>query len=211
MTGIPSYTPAQLDGLFEIFSLFVRQYLGSWVAMLQPVEIVSIGENNRFVNVLPLIQQFDTNGNLIQITGADTIYNIPIMHPFGTNGEISFNPAVGDKGLLIAGNFDVSNYKKTQDTSPIGSSRSFNWADGFFLPISFRDMPEGLFFRNKESSVKILPELISIIAQAINLGGEGGSGVARLGDEVTVEVTSGSSAGTWKGTITSASEVVKAV
>ena len=47
MTGIPSYTPAQLDGLFEIFSLFVRQYLGSWVAMLQPVEIVSIGENNR--------------------------------------------------------------------------------------------------------------------------------------------------------------------
>lgn len=72
-------------------------------------------------------------------------------------------------------------------------------------------MPEGLFFRNKESSVKILPELISIIAQAINLGGEGGSGVARLGDEVTVEVTSGSSAGTWKGTITSASEVVKAV
>lgn len=211
MTGIPSYTPAQLDGLFEIFSLFVRQYLGSWVAMLQPVEIVSIGENNRFVNVLPLIQQFDTNGNLIQITGADTIYNIPIMHLFGTNGEISFNPAVGDKGLLIAGNFDVSNYKKTQDTSPIGSSRSFNWADGFFLPISFRDMPEGLFFRNKESSVKILPELISIIAQAINLGGEGGSGVARLGDEVTVEVTSGSSAGTWKGTITSASEVVKAV
>lgn len=211
MTGIPSYTPAQLDGLFEIFSLFVRQYLGSWVAMLQPVEIVSIGENNRFVNVLPLIQQFDTNGNLIQITGADTIYNIPIMHPFGTNGEISFNPAVGDKGLLIAGNFDVSNYKKTQDTSPIGSSRSFNWADGFFLPISFRDMPEGLFFRNKESSVKILPELISIIAQAINLGGEGGSGVARLGDEVTVEVTSGSSAGTWKGTITSASKVVKAV
>ncbi len=211
MTGMPSYTPAQLDGLFEIFSLFVRQYLGSWVAMLQPVEIVSIGENNRFVNVLPLIQQFDTNGNLIQITGADTIYNIPIMHPFGTNGEISFNPAVGDKGLLIAGNFDVSNYKKTQDTSPIGSSRSFNWADGFFLPISFRDMPEGLFFRNKESSVKILPELISIIAQAINLGGEGGSGVARLGDEVTVEVTSGSSAGTWKGTITSASEVVKAV
>lgn len=106
MTGIPSYTPAQLDGLFEIFSLFVRQYLGSWVAMLQPVEIVSIGENNRFVNVLPLIQQFDTNGNLIQITGADTIYNIPIMHPFGTNGEISFNPAVGDKGLLIAGNFE---------------------------------------------------------------------------------------------------------
>lgn len=211
MTGIPSYTPAQLEGLFEIFSLFVRQYLGTWLATVQPVEVVSVGEGNRFVNVKPLIEQFDSTNKLIPITTADTIYNIPVMQPHGANGEMSFNPAVGDKGLLIAGNFDISNYKKIQDTSPVGSSRSFNWSDGFFLPVSFHDMPDGLFFRNKESSVKILPALISIIAQAVNLGGEGGAGVARLGDEVTVEVTSGSSAGTWKGTITSASEVVKAV
>lgn len=211
MTGIPSYTPAQLDGLFDIFSLFVRQYLGSWVALLQPVEIVSIGKSNRFVNVLPLIQQFDTNGKPIPITMADTIYNIPVMHPFGANGKMSFNPAAGDQGLLIAGNFDISNYKKTQGTASVASSRNFNWADGFFLPLSFHDMPEGLVLQNKESSVKILPALISVIAQAVNLGGEGGIGVARLGDEVTVEITSGSSAGTWKGTITSASEIVKAV
>lgn len=211
MTGIPSYSPAQLEGLFDIFALFVRQYLGAWVATLQPVEIVSVGESNRFVNVKPLIEQYDSTNKLISITEADIIYNIPVMHLFGANGEMSFNPAAGDKGLLIAGNFDISNYKKMQNTSPVGSSRSFNWSDGFFLPVSFRDTEDGLFFRNNESSVKILPELISIIAKTVNLGGDGGSGVARLGDEVTVEVTSGSSAGTWKGTITSASEVVKAV
>lgn len=211
MTGVPSYTPAELDGLFEIFSLFVRQYLGSWLATVQPVEIASIGESNRFVNVKPLIEQYDSTNELIPITETDVVYNIPVMQPLGANGEMSFNPSVGDKGLLIAGNFDISNYKKTQNTAPVGSSRSFNWSDGFFLPVSFHDTEDGLFFRNKESSVKILPALVSIISQAVNLGGEGGQGVARLGDEVTVEVTSGSSAGTWKGTITSASSVVKAV
>lgn len=211
MTGIPSYSPAQLEGLFDIFALFVRQYLGAWVATLQPVEIVSIGESNRFVNVKPLIEQYDSTNKLIPIADTDIIYNIPVMHLFGANGEMSFNPAVADKGLLIAGNFDISNYKQTQNISPVGSSRSFNWSDGFFLPMSFHDSEAGFFLRNKESSVKILPELISIIAKTVNLGGEGGSGVARLGDKVEVQITSGSSAGTWEGTITSASEVVKAV
>lgn len=43
----------------------------------------------------------------------------------------------------------------------------------------------------------------------VNLAG-GGQGVARLGDAVQVNVTSGSSAGTWSGTITSASSEVTA-
>ena len=44
---------------------------------------------------------------------------------------------------------------------------------------------------------------VNIAAGTTNLG-VGGQQIARLGDEITVEVTSGSSAGTYKGTITSA-------
>lgn len=50
----------------------------------------------------------------------------------------------------------------------------------------------------------------TVNSPAVNLGGEGGQGVARLGDAVEVNVTSGSSAGTWSGTITAASSIVKA-
>ena len=50
----------------------------------------------------------------------------------------------------------------------------------------------------------------TVNSPAVNLGGEGGLGVARLGDAVEVNVTSGSSAGTWSGTITAASSIVKA-
>lgn len=209
--NVPTYNPADLDTLFGIFQLFMRQYLNSWLATLQPVEIVSIGESNRFVNVKPLIEQYGNTNKIIPITDADIIYNIPVMQPFGANGEMRFSPTVGDQGLLITGNFDISKYKQTKQTAPQGSSRAFNWADGFFLPLSFQDAPEGFLLKNQASSVSILPTLITLVAETVNLGDSGGVGVARMGDEVTVEITSGSSAGTWKGTITSASSIVKAV
>ena len=44
---------------------------------------------------------------------------------------------------------------------------------------------------------------VNVDATQTNLG-TGGANIARLGDEVTVEITSGSSAGTYTGTITSA-------
>lgn len=207
----PSYNPADLDSLFGIFQLFMRQYLGAWLATVQPVEIASIAENNRFVNVKPLIQLHGTTNNLIPITDDDIICNIPVMHPLGANGEIRFNPAIGDQGLLVAGNFDITNYKQTKSQAPEGSYRSFNWADGFFLPLSFETADDGLLLRNKQSLIKVLEENINVISQSVNLGGDSGKGVARLGDEVTVQITSGSSAGTWKGTITSSSSVVKAI
>ena len=45
----------------------------------------------------------------------------------------------------------------------------------------------------------------------INLGGEGGNGVAFIGSEVQVTITSGSSAGTYTGTITTGSSKVNVV
>ena len=44
---------------------------------------------------------------------------------------------------------------------------------------------------------------VNIVSPVTNIG-DGGNAIARLGDEVEVEVESGSSAGTWKGKITSA-------
>ena len=52
-------------------------------------------------------------------------------------------------------------------------------------------------------NVDVSAASVNVAASVVNLG-EGGAGIARLGDEVTVEVTGGSSAGTYKGTITSA-------
>ncbi len=52
-------------------------------------------------------------------------------------------------------------------------------------------------------NVNLKAEKVNIDSTITNLGVEG-KNIARLGDEITVEVTGGSSAGTYKGTITSA-------
>ncbi len=55
----------------------------------------------------------------------------------------------------------------------------------------------------KAANTNVESESVNIKSPVTNIG-EGGQNIARLGDEVTVEITSGSSAGTYKGTITSA-------
>ena len=64
-------------------------------------------------------------------------------------------------------------------------------------------------------SVSVKAKIATVDAQTTTVNGKvnlagGGQGVARLGDAVQVNVTSGSSAGTWSGTITSASSEVTA-
>ena len=54
-----------------------------------------------------------------------------------------------------------------------------------------------------QGNVDVSAANVNVSASVTNLG-VGGQPIARLGDEVTVEVTSGSSAGTYTGTITSA-------
>lgn len=66
---------------------------------------------------------------------------------------------------------------------------------------------------NSASNVITATALAQILADApaVDLGGEGGKQVARMGDTIEVTIPSGSSAGTYTGTITGGSAVVKAV
>ena len=60
------------------------------------------------------------------------------------------------------------------------------------------------------SILTLAPAAAALLSDAVDLGEEGGPGVARIGDEVEVRVTGGSSAGTYTGTITEGSDRVSA-
>lgn len=167
--NIPSYNPAATDTPFGIFELFVRQYMNGHLAVLQPVEITSIGASGKFVNVKPLIGHYTTENKPIPITDADIIPNIPYMHPFSANGRMAFPPAVGDQGLLIACNFDTTNYKATHSATTTNTGRTFNWSDGFFLPLSFQDAPANFLFENGGSSVEITKSEINVESGQVNV------------------------------------------
>ena len=151
---------------FGIFQLAISQYLGGRLAVLQPVEIVST--DGKFATVKPMLAHYDTTGNEIPITDADNIPNVPIVHPFGANGQFQFKPAAGDKGLLIACNWDTTRYKQSHGQTTVASNRQFNWSDGFFIPVDFQAAPTGALIKNGSSSIALEKNEINVETGTLN-------------------------------------------
>lgn len=159
--------PAALTTPFGIFDLMLRQYFGSRLAVMQPVEIVSV--NGAFANLRPVIARFDTNGQKINITDKDVIPNIPIVQPFAASGTVRIKVGPGDKGLLFAGNFDTSNYKKDHASTTVGSARQFNWSDGFFMPVDFQALPDGVLIQSGASEITAKDGEVSITTSKLKI------------------------------------------
>lgn len=159
--------PAAMSTPFGIFDLMLRQYFGSRLAVMQPVQVVSV--SGTFANVRPVIARFDTNGQKINITDNDIIPNIPIVQPFSAKGTVRINVAAGDKGLLFAGNFDTSNYKQAHGETTVGSARQFNWSDGFFMPVDFQALPDGVLIQSGASEIKATDSEVTITTSKLKI------------------------------------------
>ncbi|MCH5202385.1 MAG: hypothetical protein J1F17_04175 [Oscillospiraceae bacterium] len=224
-TRTPNFNPGAISNDFAAIQEIIKQYLNDYLFTCTFVKVVGVGENSQFVNVQPVIQNVATNGEIIPLSDGDIIYNVPMLTMYGDNCEISLNAAIGDLGLIIACRQDISKFKQTKQAASIGSRRMFSFSDGVYLPLSFNARQPGVIVKNGDSVLHILPESITMTtktvtvnsdtatvnAGTVNLGGEGGKGIARIDDTVEVNVTSGSSAGTWTGKITSGSGVSSSI
>ena len=159
--------PADMSTPFGIFDLMLRQYFGSRLAVMQPVQVVSV--SGTFANVRPIIARFDTNGSVINITDKDIIPNVPIVQPFSAGGTVRINVAAGDKGLLFAGNFDISKYKQSHGATTVGSARQFSWSDGFFMPVDFQSLPDGVLIQSGASAITAKDGEVSITTTKLKI------------------------------------------
>lgn len=204
----PSIAYGAYSDLYAAFSGFLEQYLKNKVDTMIPVKVVGVNADNSFVNVQPVLQSVKVGGEVI--TETPIYYNIPVLMLIGQAIEMTFIPSVGDMGFLFGGKWDMSDFKAIKSASPISSNRIFSFANGIYLPMFFSNKEQGIRLKNNNTLIEVLPDAVNITAttvnvnaSAVNLGGEGGQGVARLGDQVTVNGVTG--------TITSSSSSVKAV
>lgn len=189
--------PAFFDEFSGLLAL-LQSYLENYVGTVMAVEVVAV--KGAYVDLKSVTQRKTTSGEIVE---NPVYHNIPVMSIIGADTEISINVAVGNKGLLIANKWDVSNYKKTHIESPVGSARTFDFSNGFFLPLDFGNVFDGIQLKKGNSSLQITENSVSITtttanitAEAVNLGGDSGVGVARIGDSVdlnTGKITTGSS------------------
>ncbi|MCM1223660.1 MAG: hypothetical protein NC548_55345 [Lachnospiraceae bacterium] len=163
------YNPADAQTIGGIFDLFMRQFLGARLAMMQPVVVVSV--DGAFADVRPVLTRFDTRGQPLPITDDQIIHNVPICQPYGARGKLQFQTSPGDHGLLFACNWDASNYKASHTQSTVGSARQFNWSDGFFLPVDFQTIPDGILISDG-ASIAINPDGITATAPTFTINGD---------------------------------------
>lgn len=120
---------------------------GMATATLVQVKAVN-GEN---VDVQPMVAQTDGAGNNVP---HGVIHGMPVWRLQGGTSAVVVVPAVGDIGLAVFAQTDISGVKRAKEPTAPGSSRRFDWADGVYLGGLLNAEPTQ-FLRLDESGVTI--------------------------------------------------------
>lgn len=83
-----------------------------------------------FVDVQPLIQQTDGEGNVVALP---PVYGVPYMRVQGGTNAVIIDPQVGDLGIALFGDRDLSAVAATKDMAPPGSARRNSLSDAMYI------------------------------------------------------------------------------
>lgn len=93
-----------------------------------PGEVTSVGT----VDILPLVNLLDGYG---QATQHQIVHGMPYFRFAGGQNAVLLDPQVGDIGLVIFADRDISSVKSNAAQSNPGSKRRFDMADGIYIGI----------------------------------------------------------------------------
>lgn len=82
------------------------------------------------VDVQPLVQQTDGDGN---ITALPPVYGVPYVRVQGGTNAVILDPQVGDLGIALFGDRDLSAVVATKDVAAPGSNRRNSLADALYI------------------------------------------------------------------------------
>lgn len=211
--NIFSTLPGEQTSLYSILNTFIKDYLTNNVFTNELMIVKEVNADNT-VNLQSILKNLDTQGNFLE--DSNIINNVNVLTIKGGKTSISFNSAVNDIGLYLSFKKNFSNYFSNGDIKTTNKGL-FAYSNGIFIPLTINNITSSLIIKNGSGEIEINDSTINITGGNItlngnvNLGGSGGQGVARIGDSVQVNITSGSSAGTWTGTITSGSSTTKSL
>lgn len=167
--------PTATWGKYNQSQFEIAQYL---VTKLQTVTLVRVESCTNsggvsqvgFVNITPLINQIDPNGNPIPHV---TIYNVPYFRAQGGANAIIMDPQKGDIGLACFASRDISNVKKSRAQANPGSLRSFSWSDALYFG-GLLNAPPTNYVQFEGANINITSTgQVNVSAPAINLGNGG--------------------------------------
>lgn len=127
--GAGQQTPSDSAGAYNSAIFIIQQELAK-ISTVKLVQVLAVDTTAKTVDVQPMVNQIDGDNNA---TPHGTILGVSYgAWQFGPNAVIA-DPAVGDKGIMICSDRDISTVKASKDISPPGTNRLLDAADGMYI------------------------------------------------------------------------------
>ena len=145
-----------------------------------PGQVTAVGR----VDVLPMVNQINGYGDA---TPHGVLHNLPYFRFAGGNNAILLDPQVGDLGIVIFCDHDISSVKATGKQANPGSRRRFDMADGIFIGLCIGPTPER-YIAFTDSGINIVVKAGETVAITGNITATGGITAGQgTGDSVTLQ------------------------
>jgi hypothetical protein len=121
------------------------------------------------VDVLPLVNQMDGDRNAVP---HGVIHGVPYFRMQGGTDAIILDPKVGDIGMAVFADRDISAVKASKAAANPGSARRSDMADGMYIGGFLNGVPVQYVQFTAAGINVVSPTAVSITAPAINSTGE---------------------------------------
>lgn len=123
-----------------------------------------------FVDVQPLVNLLDGNGQAIP---HGTIYHCPYVRMQGGSNAVILDPQVGDIGIAVFADRDISSVCANKSTSNPGSGRRFNWADAMYIGGVLNGTPNQYVEFSASGITISSPTAVTLTAPSVSINASG--------------------------------------
>lgn len=164
-------TPSDLTSQQNEAQFIMRSLLGD-VRTSMPVKVVRVtnaGDVSAIgrVDIMPLVGQLDGDGQLIP---HGIIYDVPYLRLQGGGNAVIIDPVVGDIGIALFCDRDISAVKASKDAAQPGSLRKHDMSDAVYLGAILSSAP-AQYIRFSASGIEIVAPTVTI-PNALIVGGK---------------------------------------
>jgi len=182
-------SPTDGGSEFNALCFLVQQLLGkaNTASLVKVVAVTNTGDLSPvgFVDILPLVNQVDGNGNA---TPHGIIHNVPYLRIQGGANAVILDPQVGDIGPAVFADHDINSVKANRAQSNPGSGRRFAMADAMYFGGMLNGVPTQYVQFNTAGITLHSPTKINIEAPTIEIvGNVVGHGGAVFDDDVVAD------------------------
>jgi hypothetical protein len=168
----PANTQRQGGGTsqLDVLEFFFRQAAAKLrtTTIVKVLAVTNAGELEPvgFVDIQPLVQQVDGTGN---VTPLPPLYNVPYLRIQGGTNAVILDPQIGDLGIAVFGDRDLSAVVAAKDQGPPGSSRRHSLADALYLGGILNGVPSQYVRFSSDGIEVVSPTKILLSAPSVEI------------------------------------------